>query len=838
MHAKAMTLPLDVSRHWSLDLLTNRMVRHSLGVAVAMTVAVVWAWPLSFLAPMLAQKFLSREAPGLPLKAGLGFVLVIALACVLAILFAMPLVNYPGVFLLFACLALFRITYAKSQGANPMLVTWLIVALVAIPMLGMSSGSLAISVAQFLVIGSAMAVVTAWGAYHFLPDPELSTTAAAQASPKDSPAPLSPDENARAAWISTLVVMPALLLFFTFQLTSHILVLIFIIFLSQEVDLAKGKVAVLMLLLGNFIGGLAAMGFYEILTLVPSIPFLFLLTLALSMLFSIGIMSDRKAAPLFNMAFSTMILIVCSIIAASGEGAGAKAWTRVAQIFAAGVYVVLAFLLIDLFRKAAPAFTSRAAAATRGSALLLVVCVGVLFTGCVQGPDFERSEFGQNIVYRHHTASGASIADTDWWNLFKDPTLQELIHTALDNNRNLQVAITRIHESRARLGIVRADSSPSVSYGGNATLSRSGVDTEPRRTYTTTEKIGGALDMRYELDFWGRIRRSTEAAQADLLATEEAYRTVTLSLIADVATTYFLLLDLDKRLEISENTAKTRSDSLEIMEARYKGGAISQVDYEQAAIQLADAQASIQVFKRLRAQTENGLSILLGHPPRDITRGARLRDQALPPALPPGLPAELLLRRPDILQAEHKLAAQTARIGAAEALRYPSFVLSGSLGGEVVNDNLNSGIAALVASISGPLFDGGRTRRQVDIEVARTKGLVLEYEQTILTAFREVDDALVAVETYQAEYEARARQAVAALSAAELTRVRYDGGWTGYLEVLENERSRFGAELKASEAQQLRLSSIVTLYRALGGGWSPATAKETNTTKTESTGTP
>jgi multidrug efflux system outer membrane protein len=364
------------------------------------------------------------------------------------------------------------------------------------------------------------------------------------------------------------------------------------------------------------------------------------------------------------------------------------------------------------------------------------------------------------------------------------------------------------------------------------------VDTEPRRTYTTSEKAGLGLDVRYEVDLWGRIRRSTDAALADLLATEEAYRTVTITLIADVASTYFTLVDLDQRLEISERTAKTRGESLDIMKARYKGGAISQVDYEQAAIQLADAEATIQVFKRLRTQTENGLSVLLGFSPQPIKRGAMLKNQVFPPKIPLGLPSELLLRRPDVLQAEQNLAAQTARIGLAEAARYPSLILSGNVGGEVANNNLSSGIAAIAASLAGPLFDGGRTKKQVAIEVARTQGLLLEYEQSILNAFREVEDAVVAVETYKAEYEARARQESAALSAAKLAKVRYDGGWTGYLEVLENERSLFAAELKASEAQKFHFTSMVSLYRALGGGWTEDDPEESASTPRETEGTP
>ena len=244
---------------------------------------------------------------------------------------------------------------------------------------------------------------------------------------------------------------------------------------------------------------------------------------------------------------------------------------------------------------------------------------------------------------------------------------------------------------------------------------------------------------------------------------------------------------------------------------------VSEVDVNQAEIQLAEAEVSVQTFERLRAQTENALSIVLGVPPMTIERGLALSEQVLPPVVPAGLPSDLLIRRPDIIEAERKLHAQTARIGVAEALKFPQFNLTGDLG--ALFDDETSGFFGLGAELFGPLFNAGANQRQVEVEMARTEQLVNRYEQTILTAYREVEDALVSVRTYGAELEARRRQLEAAENAADLSWVRYEGGMTSYLEVLDLQRSLFGSQLKASETLQLHLTSMVKLYQALGGGW-------------------
>ncbi len=454
----------------------------------------------------------------------------------------------------------------------------------------------------------------------------------------------------------------------------------------------------------------------------------------------------------------------------------------------------------------------------RGPLLAAVVMTTVALGGCKLGPDYVQPPVPQPETYRQPTPSGESIANVAWWDLFQDPVLRDLIQVALDENRDLQVALARISEARARAGFTKADLYPRVDFAAGANLVEARTD---EGNNVPTRDVFLAADVFYEVDLWGRIRRSNEAAVQELLATEEAYRAVTITLVADVASLYLQLRDLDNRLDISERTVETREGSLEIMRVRHVAGMISEVDVNQSEILVFDAEASVEAFKRLRAQTENAISVLLGHTPEAIRRGLALSEQTFPPDVPVGLPSELVQRRPDILQAERQLAAQTARIGVAEALKFPSLSLTGTAGvsGDLTSGGLATGFLGLGASLLGPIFNSGKNQRRVEIEVARTEQLLNQYEQAILTAFREVEDALVATYTYRAEYEARQRQVESAVNAANLSWVRYEGGLTSYLEVLDLQRSQFSAELAASQALDLQLASVVQLYKALGGGW-------------------
>jgi multidrug efflux system outer membrane protein len=455
----------------------------------------------------------------------------------------------------------------------------------------------------------------------------------------------------------------------------------------------------------------------------------------------------------------------------------------------------------------------------------LPLAVAVL-GGCTLGPDYERPELETPPTYIQPVEQGESFANTPWWNLFHDEQLQVLIRLALEENQDLGIAIARIEEFRAILGVTRADQFPTVDItasGGRTDPSQNTLAGSITDGFNDNYRLSG--DVFFELDLFGRLRRSTEAARGELLAAEENRRSVTISLIANVASTYMLLRDLDAQLEIARRTEVTRTDSLGIIEARFEKGTVPQVDVNQAEIELAVASAAVAAAERQVAQTEHALSLLLGRNPGRITRGLPLEQQAVPPDIPAGLPSELLQRRPDVLASEATLAAQTARIGVAEALRWPSISLTGSLGFEsqelsTLTDS-GSDFWSFGGNILAPLFTAGAAGSRVDAEVARTEQALLAYEQTVQRAFAEVEDALVAVRTYRNEHEARVRQVTAARSAAFLSRARYDGGVTSYLEVLDSERSLFNAELSESQTLRLYINSVIELYKALGGGWVP-----------------
>jgi multidrug efflux system outer membrane protein len=453
----------------------------------------------------------------------------------------------------------------------------------------------------------------------------------------------------------------------------------------------------------------------------------------------------------------------------------------------------------------------------------------LLLGGCAAGPDYERPELDVPENYIQPVQQGESLANTPWWELFRDEQLQALIRTALEENQDLGIAAARVEEFRAILGVTRADQFPTVDITATGAQTEGSDNVFPGNLPGfPTEKVENyrlSADVFFELDLFGRLRRSTEAARAQLLATGEAQRSITISLVASVASTYMLLRDLDARLEIARRTESTRADSLGIIQARFDKGTVPKLDVNQAEIELAVASAAVAAAERAVTQTENALAILLGHNPGAIPRGQALRQQVLPPGIPAGLPSELLQRRPDVLASEAELAAQTARIGVAQAARWPSLSLTGALGFE--SDELStltdsgSDFWSGGVGILAPVFNAGRNKSRVEIERARTEQALLAYEQTVQRALREVEDALVAVRTYREEHEARQRQVAAARSAATLSRARYDGGVTSYLEVLDTERSLFNAELTESQTLRLYINAIIELYKALGGGWMP-----------------
>jgi len=456
--------------------------------------------------------------------------------------------------------------------------------------------------------------------------------------------------------------------------------------------------------------------------------------------------------------------------------------------------------------------------------LMAVVMLGTLFVaGCAMGPDYERPETDIPESFRQPDDGGVSIANLNWWELFEDEQLNTMIKIALEQNKDMAIAISRIEEARAALGFVRSEQYPQFDVSAGANRGNSIPGTAVIAPISNNFVLAGNLS--FELDLWGKLRRSTEAAQAELLATVDAGNSVMITLIADVASAYLLLLDLDTRVAIADRTLETRKESLGIIQARFDRGTVALIDVNQAQIEMYDAEAQLAAFQREDVQVENLLNILLGQHPGVVEREPRDIYSMTSLKVPAGLPSELLERRPDVRVAEQQLAAQTARIGVAEAIRFPSLSLTGSLGlasdelsGFFTSDNKTWGLSA---GLIAPVFNAGQNKRRVEVEVARTEQALLNYEQTVLQALQEVEDSLVGVHTYEREVLSRENQKKAATSAAMLSRARYNGGVTSYLEVLESERSLFSAELLASSTHREQLVAYVTLYKALGGGWTP-----------------
>ncbi len=460
---------------------------------------------------------------------------------------------------------------------------------------------------------------------------------------------------------------------------------------------------------------------------------------------------------------------------------------------------------------------------TRGLRIAAVTLGTLLVAGCAMGPDYERPDTATPEAFEQAIESGTSIANLNWWELFGDEQLNSLIRIALEQNKDLRIAISRIEEARANLGFVRSDQYPQFEVSAGANRGNSIAGTAVILPVSNNFVLAGNLS--FELDLWGKLRRSTEAAQAELLATVDAGNSVMITLISDVASVYLLLLDLDARVVIAVRTLRTRNESLDIIQARFDRGTVALIDVKQAEIEKYDAEAQLVALQREDVQAENLLNILLGQHPGAIMRDRHIIRSLAPIKVPSGLPSELLERRPDIRVAEQQLAAQTARIGVAEAIRFPSLSLTGTLG--LVSDELSGFFTSdnktwgLSAGLIAPVLNAGRNKRRVDVEIARTEQALLNYQQTVLQALQEVEDSLISVNTFELEVVARDKQEESAASAAMLSRARYDGGVTSYLEVLESERSLFRAELLASSTHRQQLVSYITLYKALGGGWYP-----------------
>ena len=458
--------------------------------------------------------------------------------------------------------------------------------------------------------------------------------------------------------------------------------------------------------------------------------------------------------------------------------------------------------------------------------VLVWTALGLAAAGCTVGPDFKRPSSTAPAEFRglgpENPGGAASLADLRWWEIFGDPVLQGLIREALQQNYDLRVAAQRILEARAQVTIVRSFQFPELRGSGSAIYSNiQGAVQPPQIGEAFTPEAG--IDIGFEIDFWGRFRRGTEAARADLLATEAARLVVITTLVSDVAGAYFNLRDLDHELEIARTTLTSRIESLRLVTMRETGGVAAMIDVRQAEILVAQAGEVVPDTERLIAQTENALAVLLGRNPDAVPRGRPLGQQLALPALPTGFPSELLTRRPDIVQAEAQLASATALIGVAKSEYFPRVFLTGSAaaGGLWVNSSWAGpqGLFAVGPSFTVPILNWGRVAAGVDSAEARAQASLEAYRQTVIQAFREVSDALV---EHQKRKEFRTQQealAVAARDTSRLANIRYRGGVSSYLEVLDSERQLFDAELGVVRTYRDELVAVVRLYKALGGGW-------------------
>jgi multidrug efflux system outer membrane protein len=464
--------------------------------------------------------------------------------------------------------------------------------------------------------------------------------------------------------------------------------------------------------------------------------------------------------------------------------------------------------------------------------MFTVMLITSLLTGCMVGPKYNRPDVKPPNVFRGANATTppadpVSLADLKWFELFKDDQLQELIRTALVQNYDLRDAVARVDAARANLGLTRSEQYPGATVSGDITTqgnSRNGGFPFPA-TANRARTFGSVLVnlLSFEVDVWGRLRRATEAARADLLASEENRKAVVTTLVGDVSAAYFNLLELDMELEIGRRTLASREDSLRLIKVRADGGVATLLDVRQGEQLVYNATQTIADTERRIAQTENQIRLLLGQAPSEVPRGRGLLAQEQPPVIPPGLPSSLLERRPDIRAAEQNLIAANAIIGAAKAAYFPQITLTGFLGGQSNQlDDLFSTPSrnwSFVPKITAPLFVAGRLKSNVRLTEAQQQIALVQYERSIQSAFREVSDALIQYRQVQ-EVETQRELLVTTLrDRVRLAYLRYRGGVDTQLNALDADRDLFEAELSLTQIKRDELVALVQLYKALGGGW-------------------
>ena len=456
---------------------------------------------------------------------------------------------------------------------------------------------------------------------------------------------------------------------------------------------------------------------------------------------------------------------------------------------------------------------------------LIVLAFAVLLFGCMVGPDYVRPKVDVPAAFRYEDREAKESANTEWWKLFQDPVLNALIAEALANNKNVKIAVANIEKAAGVLTQTRSPLYPQIGYGGSAARERASeaeavpvpsIIPNPQTSYQVLASAS------WEIDLWGRIRRLSESAQAELLATEEAWHGVILSLVASIASTYIQLLGLDEQLLVSKQTLATYAESVKIFELRFKYGQVSQMTVEQARSQYETAAAAIPQLESQIAQTENALSILLGRNPGPVRRGKTINRLELP-AVPAGLPSEVLTNRPDIRQAEQNLIAANAQIGAARALYFPTISLTGAFGFASSDlSNLFTGSARVwsyAGSFAGPIFTGGAISSQVKQAEAARSAALFSYELAIQSAFADAENSLVARSKLVEQVQAQERLVRANSEYVRLARLQYDGGYSPYSTVLQAEQQLFPSELNLVQSHAALFVSLVNIYKAMGGGW-------------------
>ena len=455
--------------------------------------------------------------------------------------------------------------------------------------------------------------------------------------------------------------------------------------------------------------------------------------------------------------------------------------------------------------------------------IFIQVLTVVLLSSCLVGKRYTKPDMAvpenyinsDSLISVTDSLSGFASQDTtlnlQWFELFEDTVLNNLISLALDTNSNLKIAALRIQQSRAVYKNAGSSLWPSIGYSASGTVQTPDAD---------NFKLLGTAS--WELDFWGKIRHSKRAAYAQLLASEEGLKVIKTTLVSDVASLYFLIRDLDNRVEVAKQTVISRTEFYNMVNERYLKGESAELDKLQAEQQLALGQANLSSLQREQQITERSMNILLGQTPRSVPRGLQNADQVIIPDIPAGLPSTLLEQRPDVKAAENLLIAETEKIGVAQAMRFPSFNLTGLFGlasNDITTLLDGDAIAGATGMIMGPIFEFGINKRRVDIQKAEAEIAMNSYLDTYRRALADVENALVGIKLYRDEYTARMRQVEAARKALMLTKAKYDQGFTNYLEVLIAESYTFDAEMLASYTRGQQLATTVSLYRALGGGW-------------------